>query len=377
MSHFPGGPSGAARRIQCPASVMLEQQFPDVEDDHAAREGEAFHWACAERLRGAQVAEGQVAPNNFVLDEDMVEAADEVYNDIADMLAPYGLKPEQGQSEKPVKIDRVYPGMFGTPDYYCWVDLGGGGRYLLLLWDFKYGRRYVEVFENPQLVDYVAGITQGLNDLQTPVEIVATIYQPRAFHGDGSIRRWRTTLLDLRALINISSTAAHEAYGATPRARVGPECRDCKARHSCSTFTAAVYDALHEADRTTPLQMTPVQMAQERRIVADALQVLEARLAGLEAQLTVELRAGRAVPGLRLEHGYGRERWNASPTAVIAMGEGFGLNLAKPIAAVTPKQARDLGMNPELVSALSTRPRAAATLVEDKGVKWRKVFGSS
>lgn len=374
MSHFPGGPSGAARRIQCPASVLLEQQFPESEDDQAAREGVAFHWACAEMLAGRLVDVGQIAPNGVVLDQDMCDGADLVYDDISNTLKRYGLVPEQGVSEQAVRIDRVYPGMFGTPDFYIVLQMPNGRR-LLLVWDFKYGHRWVEAFENPQMVDYVAGITQGVNDLTEPVDVVVTIIQPRSFHNDGPVRRWHTTLLDMRALVNISSTAAHEAFGANPRARVGDECRDCKARHSCSVFTRDTYAALHEAKRTTPLEMRPDHMAQERKIVLDAIKVLEARASGLDAALTAAIKAGKPVQGLRLEHGYGREQWSQGAPAVIAMAQMMGLNVAKPPAAVTPKQARDLGMDPDLVAALSYRPRASATLVEDEGVKWRKVFG--
>lgn len=374
MSHFPGGPSGAARRVQCPASVLLEQQFPEPEDDQAAREGVAFHWACAEMIAGRLVDVGVIAPNGVVLDQDMCDGADLVYDDITNTLKQYGLTPQQGVSEQSVRIDRVYPGMFGTPDYYLVLQLPTGRR-LLLLWDFKYGFRWVEAFENPQLVDYVAGICQGLNDLTEPVDVVATIVQPRSFHNDGPVRRWHTTLLDLRALINVSSTAAHEAFGAEPRARVGPECRDCKARAACSVFTRDTYAALHESNRTTPLEMRPEHMAQERKIVNDAIKVLEARASGLDAALTATIRAGKPVPGLRLEHGYGREQWTQPASAVIAMAGMLGLDVAKPPAVLTPKQARDKGMDPATVAALTIRPRASATLVEDEGVKWRKVFG--
>lgn len=372
MSHFPGGPSGAARRNQCPQSVSLEQQFPEDADDTAAREGEAAHWACAEQLAGRLVDVGVIAPNGVVLTDEMCDAADMMLDDVTKTLAPFGVKPSQGAIEQPVRIDTLYPGMFGTPDYAIVLP----GRPLkLFLWDFKFGHRFVPAFENPQLVDYIAGVVGPVPDLDPGVEIVARIVQPRAFHGEGAIREWRTTLLDCRALMNVSRNALAEAYGANPRARAGSECRDCRARHACVALQEGAYVALDAAKATTVMEMPVKALALERKMLDEGLKLMEARLSGLDAQIERLIKVGAQVPGYRLEHGYGRESWKLPADQVVALGSMFGLNLAKPLAPITPNQARDLGLDPTIVAAASQRPRAAAKLVEDDGTKWRRVFG--
>lgn len=367
-------PSSAARRIQCPQSTTLEALFPETEDSIEAAEGVAAHWAVSEMLSGRLVDVGVIAPNGLPLTQQMVDAADAVYDDVTRELAPYGLKPSDGRAECQVRIPRVHADSFGTPDWYIVIQLAPN-KYLVLLYDFKFGHRFVEVFENPQLVEYLAGVTHGISDALNEVQIVAKIAQPRAYHRQGSIRAWRTSLLALRALINVSSNAAHEALGPAPRARVGPECRDCRARHACPALQAAGFAAMDEARRVEPEELTVEAAALERKMVLRAIELLKARDSGLEQQLLAHAKAGRQVPGWRIEHGSGREKWTRPDAEIIAVAAALGVNVAKPVEAMTPNQAREAGLNLEVVQAFTTRPRAAATLVEDDGSKLRSIFG--
>lgn len=366
--HSVVAPSGAAQRIQCAQSTTLQAQFPEQEDSAAAAEGTAAHWAVAEQLSGRLIDVGVVAPNGVVLDEEMCRAADQVLDYVTRILAPHGLKPSDGHVEERVDIPRVHPLAWGTPDY--WVRFPNG---LFFLLDFKYGHRVVEVAGNPQLVEYVAGITNGVRDIDH-VPIMAVIAQPRAFHRDGTIREWHTDLLSMRALINVASNAAHEALGPNPRAQVGPECRDCRARHACPALQAAAYGAMDEARHVTPLELPPASLAIELRLAASALKLLEARVSGLKAQATAAIDAGARVPGWALEQSAGREKWKVPPAQVIAMGQMFSLDLAKPAEPVTPKQARDKGLNPDLVKQLAERQRGATTLVESGPNEGARLF---
>lgn len=367
-------PSSAARRVQCSQSTTLEALFPETEESPEAAEGVGAHWAVSEQVAGRLVDVGQIAPNNVVLTEDMCRAADLMYDDIAAELAPYGLKPSDGQVEQRVAIPRVHPQSWGTPDY--WIIVAPPGRRpILFIYDFKYGHRIVEAYQNPQLVEYIAGITHGVNDLSPGLDIVAKIVQPRAPHREGPVRAWKTTLLDLRALINISSTAAHEALGPNPRARTGPECRDCRARHACPQLQAAGLAGMDEAKHVVPLKLAPKEAALELAFAREAIELLSARASGLEAQLEAAIKRGEAVPGWRIEHGPGRTQWQRPAAEVIAMGEALGLKLAKPAEPVTPLQAKEAGLDPAIVAAMSRHVPGAAKLVKDDGTLGRRLFG--
>lgn len=373
-AHHIAAPSSRARHIQCPQSISLEAQFPEDGETEEQREGTAAHWAVSEMLSGRLVDTGQIAPNGYVLTHEMVLGADLMYDDVVKQLAPFGLKPHQGQIEQRVRIERVFPGLFGSPDFYILIARPNA-RPLLMLWDYKFGHRFVEVFENAQMVDYVAGITDGIHDTMPGVDIVVTIVQPRSYSSEGPVRRWKTELVKLRALINVSSNAVHEGMQPNARAKVGEECRDCRARHACPTLQRAGFAGMDEAKRVTPEVMTPANAALELRLLQRSIALMKARASGLEQQIENDLRSGKPVPGWMLEPGEAREKWKVPAAQVIETGKLLRLDLAKPQEAITPRQARDKGFDPAIAALLAERGPAGMRLVEDDGTRARKIFG--
>lgn len=366
-------PSSAARRIQCPGSTLLEAAYPETEATPEAAEGEASHWAAAEMLSGRLVDIGQIAPNGVVLTPEMVEGADLYYDDVVRTLKPYGVEPRQGAVEQQIAIPRVHPQSFGTPDYAVWLRFGS-----LAVWDYKFGHRYVEVYENPQLVEYVAGLLHGIllqGYSDQAIDVTVKIVQPRAYHRNGPIRSWSFKASDIRAHINIAETAAHEALGPEPRQRVGPECRDCRARHACVTLQRAAMRELDEASREQPLELPPAALGLELAMLREGIKRMEARASGLEEQALAQVKRGVQVPGWSAEHGAGRQRWAKSAAEVLAVGSMFGLDLAKPVEPVTPVQAVAKGLLPEMLAVLAETPRGGAALVRDNGSRARAIFG--
>lgn len=347
-------PSSAARRNQCPQSVIWEASIPE-EDSEDAREGEAAHWAGAEQLHGRLVDVGHVAPNGIVLTAEMVEAADLYSDDVTRVLAKYGLKPRDGHIEARLRIPGIHERSFGTPDFYVLINQGPGRPLRLLLWDFKYGHRYVEVIENDQLVDYATGACADHHDTHPGVEITFTVVQPRSYARGGPVRRWETTLVDLRPLINRSANSAAEALGPSPRTRTGPECRDCRARSVCPQLQAESLACFDEAGRTLPLQMSADAMALELTLAERAIERLQARTSGLSAALERTIRAGQPARGYRLAPTQGREQWTVPAAQVIETARALSINVSRPAEPMTPNQARKAGMPAELVAAWSTR----------------------
>lgn len=368
-------PSSSARRVQCPGSTRLEALYPEDGSTPEAMEGEAAHWAAAEMLSGRLIDVGQIAPNGIVLTQEMVEGADLYYDDVVRTLKPYGREPHQGAIEQRVAIPRVHPESFGTPDYYVWPRFGQ-----LLIYDYKFGHRYVEVFENMQLVEYAAGVLdsvlkQGYDDRL--IDVTFKIAQPRSYHRDGPIREWSCKASDLRGLINIASTAAHEALGTvdTPRQRVGSECRDCRARHACVTLQRAAMRELDEAGKHQPLDLPPAALGLELAMLREGIKRMEARASGLEEHAMSVIRKGTVVPGWAVEQTSGRQRWAKPAADVLMVGSLCGIDLAKPVEPITPLQAVKAGLPAEMLTALAETPRGSATLVRDDGSKARRVFG--
>lgn len=347
--------------------------FPEQGDNVEAAEGEAAHWALAEQLHGRLVDVGQIAPNGVVLTDEMCDAADRVSDYVTRVLAPHGLTPSDGHIEQRVAIPRVHAMSWGTPDYWAWLPTAPATLFVL---DFKFGHRFVDEWENLQLVEYIAGICEGRHDMADGgVNILATIAQPRSYSPKGAIREWKTTLRDLRGLINIQASVAAEALGPNPRTRVGSECRDCRARHACPALQNEAYAAMDEARHVTPVVLDPASAGLELKLAKRAQALLKARVDGLEEQVMAGLKAGKPTPGWKVEHAGGRKVWASPAGAVIAAGAMLGLDIAKPREPITPLQAVEKGLHPDVVKALSRQQQGGATLVEDDGSLARRIFG--
>lgn len=366
-------PSSSARRAQCPGSTKLEALYPEDAQSPEAMEGEAAHWAAAEMLSGRLVDVGQIAPNGVALTREMVEGADLYYDDVVAALKPYGIEPLKGAIEQPVRIPRVHPESFGTPDYAIWPRFGS-----LLIYDYKFGHRFVEVYENMQLIEYAAGLLDGLLKQgydDRNLDVTLKIVQPRSYHRDGPIRSWSFKASDIRPHINIASSSAHEAMSDSPRTRVGPECRDCRARHACATLQRAAMADLDEAGKAQPLELPPAALGLELAMLRAGIARLEARASGLEEQALAQIKRGVAIPGWAAQAGGGRQRWAKPAAEVLAIGSLLGVDLARPVEPITPLQAVKAGLPAEMLTTLAETPKGAVALVREDGTKARAIFG--
>lgn len=375
-AHALVAPSGASRVVQCPGSLRMEQRFPETGDDEAALEGEAAHWVLEQAVLNTMPAPGAPTPNARIVTAEMVEGAQLAIEQVLADLQPYGMGLKDVAVEAPVSIERVHPQCWGTPDLRAWVPASHHpqGVATLFLWDYKFGHRYVEVHENLQLVAYAVGALAATRLQDNQAQAVLGIIQPRAYHRDGPCRWWKVPFTGLRALVNIYSNAAHEALSENPRTHTGPECRDCRARHACPTLQAAGYSLVEMSGKAQALELPADAVGLELATIRSAIERLTARQTGLEEQVLSMIRRGARVPGWKVEHGAGRTVWSRPAAEVIQLGAMFGLQLAKPPEAITPRQAKLAGLDDKVAAAYSTTLTGAATLTRDDGSAARKVF---
>lgn len=370
-------PSSAARWVACAGSVMLAALYPELEETEESREGTAAHWAGSEMLEGRPVALGQVTPNGIVLTDEMIEAA-ELYVDTVDAaLARHGCTRADLHVEARVQIPYVHEHNWGTPDVWFFAHNPTTGRATLVVLDFKYGHRFVEVFENWQLLDYACGIIESLGidgnaDQHLRVEFV--IVQPRSYHRDGPVRMWPTIGANLRGYFNLLQSAANKALQPGAECKVNAECRDCPGRHACEAVQRAALDAADLARQSTPHELPAPALAQELRMLRRAGELLNARVSGLEETATHRIKRGELVPGFALEPQVGRQDWAVPVDQVVALGSLMGKNLVKP-GVITPKQAIKLGLDEATVASMSKREQKGLALVADDGKAARKAFG--
>lgn len=356
MAHSKLAPSSAARRMACPGSRKLEAQYPETEESKAAREGHAAHWLAQQYLLGDE-SDFVLAPNGEEITDEMVEGA-ELY--LAEVFA---VSREDLHIEEKISIWSVHEECWGTPD--CWVIKED----VLYLFDYKFGYGYVEVFENWQLLEYAAGIA-SCHDFK---KVTMTIVQPRCYTPEGKVRSWTISRNDLvhdyvRRLQESEAFAMHE----NPPCRPSPQCVHCKGRHACSALQKTVARDFDVIEDYPSHELNPHETGVELKRLHAMAQLLEARITGLEEQARSMIMRGDRVSGYKLEPGNGRDQWTASAAEIITMGELLGLDLSKPTEAITPAQARKLGVDDALLKIYSERVPGKLKLVEYKS---EKIFG--
>jgi len=162
------------------------------------------------------------------------------------------------------------------------------------------------------------------------------------------------------------------------RAKCTPEpsaCRDCSARHACEALQRASLVAVEQSTSAVPFDLPPVAVGHELRTMQRAAELLKARLTGLEEQARSMIAAGKPVPFYHLEPGRGRTVWTMPDADVVAMGRMMNVNLAKPLAAITPTQAKNsTHIDSNLIASLSETRKGELKVTPDDALATRKAF---
>jgi hypothetical protein len=386
MSHSILPPSSAGiwgKPDGCTGWVLMAQTYPETEETVEAREGTASHEIGAEiitdaktnnRHRTAKDWVGTTASNGVIITEEMYEAAKEYGDDVARTMRKLSVFGGPGlRIEQRVEISRVHAINWGTPDCSIYHRPSNA----LYVWDYKFGFEVVEAFENWQAINYVAGLLDEL-EIDGHVDQFTTVHiriaQPRAFHRDGTIREWKVLASELRAHINILSSNAHKALGPDAEFNTGSHCKHCPGRHACPAALKAGTGLYEVATKPVPVELSPEALGVQLAIVKRARKQLEYLESGFEEQAKGLIRSGSMVPGWSVEEGIGREAWAKPIEEVIALGDMLEFDLRKPVAAITPNQAKKLGVDEAVITAYSTKPRTGLKVVPDNGNKAKQVF---
>ncbi|WP_040210788.1 DUF2800 domain-containing protein [Clostridium polynesiense] len=223
--HARFSPSVANRRINCPPSLVLEENFEDVESQYAA-EGSAGH-ALAEYLIKRYLKKSSERPESDYYTNELIEAVDEyvsyVIGDI-EKAKQICMNP-MFLVEQRVDASDFVEDCFGTADMVVITDK------VIHIIDLKLGRGvpiYAE--ENPQLMIYGLGILR-MADFIYDIEIVKfTIFQPRL----NNLSTWEITTDALKTWgEDVLKPRGAMALMGTGEFKSGKWCRFCKARNQC------------------------------------------------------------------------------------------------------------------------------------------------
>lgn len=285
-SHSVLGASAAERWMNCPGSnvILNVLDLPPSEETDFAKEGTAAHDAAAHCLRSGLDAweiEGQEFLG-YKVDAEMRDALQMYLDEIARRRAEHtGIIAEL--IEYRISGD-FHPLFFGT------CDEGILSADILDIIDLKYGAGIaVDAFNNAQLKYYAVGVLEKfIGPLSNRVRL--TIVQPRAFHADGPIRTWETTvqeLLDWKHNILIPAMRRAEIdLTLTP----GDWCRFCPAKLACPVLTG-LFGAAITADAAALTNFSDDALARNYKLTDAVKHYIKA----LEAEALRRLMAGKTV----------------------------------------------------------------------------------
>lgn len=371
MSNLP--PSRAARRMVCPGSRALENKFPAEIESHKVLEGKTAHWYAHELIK-CHITHcpppAGIAPFGNQVTNEMFDGAMMYLQDVIDTIGispilKYGI-------EQSLPIYRIHPECRGAPD--LWVLIPNE----LHIWDYKFGHKYVEVFENWQLIEYAAGILEYLEingKKDQYLQVTFHIVQPRCFQGEPT-RTWSLKASDLRAYFNTLEASETIAMTENAPCNPTPECNFCSARHACGALQNAVLTRID-----APMINTNNLNAQQTGALLKQTQLANELFTALESGLQEQARAmitrGERVPGFKLANGQGSQQWTKTPAEIIEIGAMFDKDLSKPASVITPKQAIKLGVPESTVKSFSQVIPGALKLVAENPLEIQKVFGGA
>lgn len=352
LAHSRLGGSVAYRFRRCAGSVRAALGMPNRTSEHAAA-GTVAHDLGERELRGDHLP-GRRALADYLgdrftvdghtvqVDQEMVDGVGLYAREIRDILVRH----PDAVLHVELKLDlrTIHPDMFGTSDAVIWIP----SLQLLIVYDFKYGYKYVDAEDNSQLLFYALG---ALLNLKLPVRSVRLgIVQPRNYGRKGPVRTWDVEplhLLDFAGELRAAAKATEDPNAArTP----GLHCDYCPAAPLCPELRERVLALIKL--RFFPvngqaIKFDPEQFAATMR----ELPMVENWLKRMR-EFAFEKALHNALPGFKLVEKRPQRNWRDEETAELML-PGLGVDrqalydlpkLRSPaqIEKLVPKDKREL-----------------------------------
>jgi hypothetical protein len=319
-------PSKRHRWAVCPGSIREEAKYPDDTSGPAAIDGTHSHTLLEHCINNGlsdpmeQVGEKfSDDDGEFVVDKDRAQRVKLAMN--------YIIERSVGGIFKVVSEQKVDPEhLLGRKDLSGTVDCQIIGDDWIEIIDYKDGMGVVSAEGNMQLEQYAYGVLAGYKlpiNVPYPISrVIMTIIQPKlGLKGLPIITSHEVKVSDL--LSNLGTIVLQAAATDKPDAPLVPgdsQCKFCKAKGSCAAlasnvmkevgimFQPAVMQSLDVAQQSADKDPTTMDDAQLRQIM-EAAPLMRQLLDGVEKESLRRLKAGQAIPGLKLVHGRGSRAW--------------------------------------------------------------------
>lgn len=318
-SHATLGASSAHRWMNCPGSVRLERDLPDVTSD-AAEEGTTAHALAELALRRGFPLDTYIGTeiNDEIITEEMVGYLEHYVAYVRDLIPrcnPYRI-------ELPINLASLKPPepMFGTPDF---VGYDASEKTLHVV-DLKYGKGHiVEVRGNVQTRYYALGACLNFGANLDIERVTMTIVQPRAYHIDGVVRSETIGYDEVQSFATTLLDAARATQAPDAPLVVGSWCTFCKAQPICPAkhqhameVAQSEFSVIEEVVPPPPEALTMPQLLD----IVRHTDALRSWLTAVENYVHARLLNGESVPGYKLvESGRTHRRWTDEEEAQAAV----------------------------------------------------------
>lgn len=325
-THANLSPSKRHRWALCPGSIREEAKYPDDTSGPAAIDGTHSH-TLLEHCIDAGLIDPTTQVGEVMADDDGEFKVDADRAARVKTAIEYIRERSMGGMLKVISEERVDPKhLLGRDDLSGTVDCQIIGPDWIELIDYKDGMGVVEAEGNMQLEQYAYGVLAGyklpINGNYPISTIRMTIIQPKlALKGMKPITSHEVSVSDM--LANLGTLVGQAAATDQPDAPLVPgdsQCKFCKAKGSCAAlasnvmkevgimFQPTVTQSLDVAQQSADKDPTTMDDAQLRQIM-EAAPLMRQLLDGVEKESLRRLKAGQAIPGLKLVNGRGSRAW--------------------------------------------------------------------
>ena len=354
-THSPLGASGAERWMNCPGSVALLKhlELPETDEPEYRSLGTSAHAVAAKcLLEGFDAWEviGQKF-GHHVCDEEMSHAVQVYLDECRSIMAanPGG----QMGVETSIDAPDFHAQFYGTCD---WWYLGAN---ILFVRDYKHGEGIaIDAEWNPQTMYYSFGIVRRFSD-DAVSEVDTAIVQPRAFHGDGPIRRFRLGADQLRSWAEDTLRPLMDRTSLDADLDAGEWCRFCPAKLVCPLMNS-LYGAAMQTDPKQVINLSDESLGRSYHYIAAVKFFIKA----MEDETFRRLNSGHFVPHSKLVQKKANRVFK--PEAEPVFKEKYGEDAYTKPELKSPGQMELLGSAAkELVHEYAYKPDTGLTVAAD------------
>ena len=353
--HARFSPSSAGRRLNCPPSLTLEEQFQDEESEYAA-EGSAGH-ALAEHLIKKHLKQRSKRPTSAYYTDELIEAVDEYASFVISEIeeAKRICNDPVFSVEQRVDASDYVDECFGTADMVVVTDK------VAHIIDLKLGKGVpVYAERNPQLMIYGLGIlcmAELLYDVET---VRLTIFQPRLNNlstwdiSPDELKTWGEEVLKLRGAMALMGAGEFKA---------GSWCRFCKARNQCRA-RAEEFLALAKMEFRQPALLSDDEIAEVLKVSDELASWASDVYAFAQNQAIVH---SKEWDGFKLVEGRSNRKYTSEDeVAEAAEAAGYSDIYKRSLVAITEME-RIMGKQDfnRILGHLLYKPQGKITLVPD------------